>query len=88
MAVHKEVSFLAYLLVLVEYFSYMLMPNLVPRIVVILRMGYVHVQKKVQKNPYAPIVVQVIRVVTTTVLTGLLFVKESLTPRKAQKLAL
>ncbi|KAF3628744.1 hypothetical protein FXO38_28065 [Capsicum annuum] len=76
MVVHKE-----------EYCFYMLMPRLVPKNVVILGLGYVHVQKEVQKIAYAPIVEQATRVVTITVLTGLLFVKESLTPT-TQKLAL
>ncbi|KAF3649124.1 hypothetical protein FXO37_19102 [Capsicum annuum] len=47
----------------------------------------VHVPKETQKIAYAPIAVQAVRVATITALTGLSFVKESLTPT-TQKLAL
>ncbi|WMV21139.1 hypothetical protein MTR67_014524 [Solanum verrucosum] len=54
----------------------MLMPGFVLKNVVILAMGYAHVQKEVRKIPYAPIVVQGTRVATILVKTASLFVKE------------
>uniref|UniRef100_M0ZZR7 Proteinase inhibitor type-2 CEVI57 n=1 Tax=Solanum tuberosum TaxID=4113 RepID=M0ZZR7_SOLTU len=49
-------------------------------------MGYAHVQKEVRKIPYAPTVVQVIKVAIIIVLMGLSFAKDNLT-QKTQKLA-
>ena len=62
------------------------MPSLVLRNVVILGLGYAHVHKEVRKIPYAPIVVQVLKVAIIIVLMGLLFVKDNLT-QKNQELA-
>ncbi|WMV21125.1 hypothetical protein MTR67_014510 [Solanum verrucosum] len=54
----------------------MLMPGFVLKNVVILAMGYAHVQKEVRKISYAPIVVQVIKVAIIIVLDGKFVVKE------------
>ena len=63
------------------------MPSLVLWNVVILGLGYAHVHKEVRRIPYAPIVVQVLKVAIIIVLMELLFVKDNLT-LETQKLAL
>ncbi|KAG5617810.1 hypothetical protein H5410_017634 [Solanum commersonii] len=49
-------------------------------------MGYAHVQKEIRKIPYAPIVVQVIKVAIIIALLRLSFAKDNMT-QKTQKLA-
>ncbi|KAK4350695.1 hypothetical protein RND71_030008 [Anisodus tanguticus] len=83
MVVYKEVSFLAYLLVLGMFILVRATDHddhkKCTENVVILPTGYVHVQKGVRKIPYAPIVAQATMVATIIVLTELSFVKDSLT---------